>query len=423
MFEEVSQDAKDFIEELLQKKPRYVIWTFNSQTHLYTLITFTFPISARLTATQCLQHSWMQSITATPIQNPQTQVHEGLNSSTSSLDSAMWLDSPSSLEPSPISSASSSFAPRPNGKGNEDEQQEDMTQVVSKLCTEMQKAGNDSGLLVNSNLDGSASSISSNESCNTLKQEEEDGGVFIPKSTTPPPPSSNISFKHSESSSSSCVEEDCRSYSRPSSGLRVTTPIQSDVVSYAPETLEKLKKLEMLKKRKEVEKENQLKEKSTSERRFSSPITSTFSRLKISSLKLKTHPEKQEDKEVKKLSMSPTPVCRRFSPVPNDSQQSSVPTQDKHVPPVSDDEMVAVRNQHSPVPVHKPHSPVPVRNQHSPVPVRNQHSPVPVRNQHSPVPVRNQHSPCSCAQSTESCSCAQSHARSTQSCSHAQTKV
>ena len=355
---------------------------------------FVFLISARLTASQCLQHSWMQSVTATPAQNPQTQAHEGLNSSTSSLDSAMWLDSPSSLEPSPISSASSSFAPRPNGKGSEEstdqcsnKQQEDMTQVVSKLCTEMQKAGNDSGLLLNSNLDGSASSISSNESCNTLKQEEEDGeGVFIPRSTTPPP--SSLNTKRSESSSSSIVEDDIRSLSRPNSGLRVTTPIQTDVVSYAPETLEKLKKLELLKqkkKRQEVEKENQMRERSSTERRYSSPTTSVLSKLKIGSFKLKTHNELNEDKEGERPK-SADGKKRVESPIPIRNEQSPVPMKNKQSP-------VLMRDQQSPAPVQNQHSPVPVRNQLSPVPVQNQQSPILMRNQLSPIPLHCQQQP------------------------------
>ncbi len=307
----------------------------------------------------------MQSLTSTLVQNPQTQVTEGLNSSTSSLDSAMWLDSLSSLEPSPISSASSSFAPRPNGKEDTDvstkQQHEDMTQVVSKLCTEMQKAGNDS------NMDGSASSIGSSDSCNTLKPEDEDVGVFIPQSTTPPPTSCCV--KQSESSSSST--EEVRSLSRPSSELRVTTPVSSDVVSYAPETIEKLKKLERLKQKKiTMEKENQSKDKDKShDRRFSSPIISTFSKLKISSMKLKTHSETAEDTGVEPpKSKTPTLGRREYSPVP-------------------------IRDQHSPVPIRDQPSPVPIRDQHSPVPIRDQHSPVPIRDKQSPVPIRDKHSP------------------------------
>ncbi len=57
----------------------------------------------RLSAEKTLQHPWMVA-----------RKTNNLNSSTSSLDSALCLDSASSMEPSPVSSASSSFSPAPS---------------------------------------------------------------------------------------------------------------------------------------------------------------------------------------------------------------------------------------------------------------------------------------------------------------------
>ena len=363
----------------------------------------------------------MQSLTSTTVQNPQTQVTEGLNSSTSSLDSAMWLDSLSSLEHSPISSTSSSFAPRPNGKEENDasikQQHEDMTQVVSKLCTEMQKAGNDSAIMINSNLDGSASSISSNDSSNTLKPEDEDVGVFIPQSTTPPPASSSSYTKRSESSSSSIVEDEMRSISRPSSGLRVTTPVSADVASYAPETIEKLEKLKRLKQmkvtmEKEKEKEGQTKDKEKlNERRFSSPVTSMFSKLKLSSFKLKTHSETAEDiASEPPRSKTPTLGRKQSSPVPERNQPSPVPIRDQVNPGTIHSQLspVPIRDQPSPIPKHDKQSPMstsPVptdiknssstHNRKSPVPIPKVRSPVPTPKGQSPVPSNTRQSPVS----------------------------
>lgn len=180
----------------------------------------------------------------------------------------------SSLDPSPSSSASSSFAPRPSGRTDEDEQQEDLkkqlTEKVSKLCisTEMQK---DISTLRGS-LVGSASSISSSDSNTTVKVDEEDGGdngtmIFerdttvsresgtplVSRSGTATPPSSPLLDTNRQKrspSSSSVAEEDGRNLSRPSSSLRVTTPID-DLISLAPETMEKMRKLERLKRRRD----------------------------------------------------------------------------------------------------------------------------------------------------------------------------
>lgn len=282
VFDDVSQEAKDFIEELLQKKP-----------------------SERISASKCLQHPWMRSCNPTPlVQNPQTQTqtqtqtqnHEGLNSSTSSLDSALWIDTPSSQEQSPSSSASSSFAPRPTGKGGSEEelttQHEDISkqlkEKVSKLCTEMQKAELESTEgIIHTPLDGSASSISSNDSGHTLKGEEEDGGVFIPSSIqpstpSPPPVDTDNHVKRTPSSS-----DEGRSFSRPTSALRVTTPIQGDVVSLAPETIEKLKKLERLKQRKREEKAALENEKLLEQpRKTSLPVSSNDTSTKPNNRKL-----------------------------------------------------------------------------------------------------------------------------------------
>lgn len=279
-------------------------------------------------------------------------MHDGLNSSTSSLDSAMCLDSTSSLDPSPISSASSSFAPQPTGKQSEDDQNVKdtcMTQVCSKLCTERQRA-DESNFSINSNLDGSASSISSNDSCHTLKQEEEDGGVFIPQSTTPPPP-------HSQRCESSSSVVGNQSTSRPSSGLRVTTPLPSNIVSYAPETIEKLKKLEKLKqKKKNVDGEP---EKCSMDRRFSSPVTS---KLKVGSLEKSPQEEIKEEKDIEKSPVGlssgqvstelkhSSPVSTRYqtSPVPSNTKQSPAPTHKNQNPKVGpSSETVKLSNKSS----------------------------------------------------------------------------
>ena len=247
----------------------------------------------------------MRSCNPTPlVQNPQTQTqtqtqtqnHEGLNSSTSSLDSALWIDTPSSQEQSPSSSASSSFAPRPTGKGGSEEelttQHEDISkqlkEKVSKLCTEMQKAELESTEgIIHTPLDGSASSISSNDSGHTLKGDEEDGGVFIPSSiqpSTPSPPPVDTDNQTKRTPSSS---DEGRSFSRPTSALRVTTPIQGDVVSLAPETIEKLKKLERLKQRKREEKAALENEKLLEQpRKISLPVSSNEASTKPNDRKL-----------------------------------------------------------------------------------------------------------------------------------------
>ena len=193
----------------------------------------------------------------------QVQTPEGLNSSTSSLDSALCLDSASSLEPSPSSSASSSFAPRPNGREDDsaaqqqqqqDELQKQLTEKVSKLCTDMQKAeetSNNSSRTLKVPMDGSsANSISSTDSGNTIKHEEEVFDRSLSNSLTPPPKSVGSPSKRATSSSSSFQDDEVRVISRPSSAQRMTS---NDVISYAPETLEKLKKLERLKQRKREE--------------------------------------------------------------------------------------------------------------------------------------------------------------------------
>ena len=208
-------------------------------------------------------HPWIAKCNVavqTPTGTSQTQ--EGLNSSTSSLDSALCLDSNiSSLDPSPSSSASSSFAPRPSGKQEEDDQQQEdmkkqLTEKVSKLCTEMQKAEMDG--ITNSTLrqmDGSASSISSIDSNVTIKEETvADQKLDTPndRPTSTPPyhaPSSPDRTRRSPSLNSS-IEEDPNkgSYSRPGSGLQIT----DDAISLAPDTIERMKKLERLKQRKEA---------------------------------------------------------------------------------------------------------------------------------------------------------------------------
>ena len=75
--------------------------------HIYThsLLHFLQTIRKRMTAVQCMEHSWMKARKTTST---------NLNSSTSSLDSALCMDSASSMEPSPVSSASSSFSPAPS---------------------------------------------------------------------------------------------------------------------------------------------------------------------------------------------------------------------------------------------------------------------------------------------------------------------
>lgn len=274
--------------------------------------------SDRLTATKCLNHPWIKNHSILP--------NQGLNSSTSSLDSALCMDSNnSSLDPSPSSSASSSFAPRPTGRSEDDEQQEDLkkqlTEKVSKLCisTEMQKD------TLRGSLVGSASSISSSDSNTTVKVDEEDGeeGIekdsresdtpLVPRSeTTTPPhtPSSPLldTSRSKRSPSAGGTEEEGRSMSRPNSSLRVTTPID-DLISLAPDTMEKMKKLEMLKRKREegdssISKREPLIRKLSadpnpisprhSERRTSSPATFKNHRMATAQKQLEAPVEEEE---------------------------------------------------------------------------------------------------------------------------------
>ena len=307
-----------------------------------------------------------------------------------------------------------------------------MKQFVSKLCTEMQKAEIDCGvneMIGSTHLDGSASSIGSNESCNTLKPEEEDVGVFIPQSNTPPPSGYQ---NRTQSSSSLMADEDPRSLSRPSSGLRVTTPIQGDVAALAPETIEKLKKLEKLKQRKREEKESleaaaaaaKTKTKNSTDRRFSSPVTSAFSKLKVSAFKSKSQSAvKEEDLEAdevrniaeERLNNTSQHVNSQTSPFSVDKRRhhSSAPSMDQPSP-VSTDKYPShgsSRNRESPVPKRSQPSPVPTHNQESPVATHKwpnpdhskqqkspsaedkKRSPDPVHDRQSPVPIRSQPSP------------------------------
>lgn len=196
------------------------------------------------------------------------------------MDSALCLDSASSLDPSPISSASSSFAPRPSGtKGaaaDDDTKMEDMkrqlSEKMSKLCTETAKAVEvDEGLSSSAPLDGSVSSVSSTESIRTLVPPEDDASANkvsydtdkhsitpVESSRSAPvsiPEYSSVSPRSGyrdryTSSGSTAGEEDERSSSRagsrPGSALR---NFSGDLTSLAPETLDKLKRYEELKQR------------------------------------------------------------------------------------------------------------------------------------------------------------------------------
>lgn len=253
--------------------------------HVYVSLFLFFISSDRLTATKCLSHPWIKNHNPTVLpttstvssSSPSVPQSQCLHSSTSSLDSALCLDSNnSSLDPSPSSSASSSFAPRPSGRSGDDEEQEDMkkqlTEKVSKLCTEMQKVdSSNSSLRVN--MIGSASSISSSDSNTTVRVDEEDGGIdskemtgtssepepsltppFSSQSATPTQTGSSQSFDLSQqtrvmsSSPKPTGEDDAGVGKRPNS--RLTTPID-ELISLAPETIEKMKKLERLKRKKD----------------------------------------------------------------------------------------------------------------------------------------------------------------------------
>lgn len=77
---------------------------WDALAYLAVKVTIMFSLSPRkrMSAVQCLEHPWMKA-----------RKHN-LNSSTTSLDSALCMDSPSSVEPSPASSTSSSFSPAPS---------------------------------------------------------------------------------------------------------------------------------------------------------------------------------------------------------------------------------------------------------------------------------------------------------------------
>lgn len=372
---------------------------------------FFFHNSDRLTASKCLKHPWISSQACVPIlPPPQTPiVNEGLNSSTSSLDSALCLDSASSLEPSPSSSASSSFAPRPTGRTEEDDalQQDDMrkqlAEKVSKLCTEMQKAERD-GSGLHAPLDGSASSISSTDSSNTIKVDEEDGETVFDKDavtshpppsnpipsqapstssgvhttstsptpcapSTPPmsrppssPPSESNRMKRSPSSGSS-MDEDQQSQSRPSSSLRVTTPVE-DLVSLAPDTIEKLKKLEQLKQRKRgvaTEDSKQSPESTrrkasvevdriiaprNSERRISSPAnlssfnskTKVIPKLETTKETVEEHSDKKSPINDKTVSVTSNTLPPNLSTVSDDINTPSNTKRNDKAPPTTNDQ-------------------------------------------------------------------------------------
>ena len=147
-----------------------------------------------------------------------------------------------------------------------------LTEKVSKLCTEMQRVETINGSL-RGNLIGSASSISSSDSNITVKVDEEDGGGAVdeqkkvedvtgtssePEPSLTPPPSSQSTTPTPHGSSHSFdlsghfrrvpVGSEDEGGKRPNS--RLTTPID-DLLSLAPETIEKMKKLERLKRKKD----------------------------------------------------------------------------------------------------------------------------------------------------------------------------
>lgn len=125
-----------------------------------------------MTAVQCMEHAWMKA------RKQQTN----LNSSTSSLDSALCMDSASSMEPSPVSSASSSFSPAPSmttrstsstvsTSSSSLSQPEDMKKVndklISTLATERLIAADSAN-----KMRGEGSPTSTNSSTSTLKGDE-----------------------------------------------------------------------------------------------------------------------------------------------------------------------------------------------------------------------------------------------------------
>lgn len=125
----------------------------------------------RMTAVKCMEHPWMKARKST-----------NLNSSTSSLDSALCMDSASSMEPSPVSSASSSFSPAPSTTTRSSSstvstsssnlsQPEDMKKVneklISTLATERLTAADSTA-----KMRGEGSPTSTNSSTSTLKGDE-----------------------------------------------------------------------------------------------------------------------------------------------------------------------------------------------------------------------------------------------------------
>ena len=149
-----------------------------------------------------------------------------------------------------------------------------LTEKMSKLCTETAKAVEvDEGLASSVPLDGSVSSISSTESIRTLVPLEDNKSKSpydIDKSVTPvgssravvgrsSPDGCSPKMEHHKRHTSDSYSQDedhragSRASSRPSSSLRMSPNVGSDLTSLAPETLEKLKRYEELKQQRRKE--------------------------------------------------------------------------------------------------------------------------------------------------------------------------
>ena len=166
-----------FLYEIQNLHTHYMHTYVHTHTH-----THTHTHRKRLTAAKCLQHAWIKART-------------NLNISTSSLDSAVCIDSASSMEPSPASSTSSSFEPAPSittstsakitttsqstvSKPEEDKKlYQRLTTEISKLATDRHVAeakhkGEDSP----TSTDSSTSTLRGGDSSESIPALKEEGG-------------------------------------------------------------------------------------------------------------------------------------------------------------------------------------------------------------------------------------------------------
>ena len=174
-----------------------------------------------MTAVQCIDHSWMKARKTTST---------NLNSSTSSLDSALCMDSASSMEPSPVSSASSSFSPAPSTTtrstsstvsttSSSFSQPEDMKKVneklkdISTLATERLIADSAAA-----KARGEGSPTSTNSSTSTLKGDESAENI----------PSLVQEQQNSSLSSSSMTKKDATPTKDVSTPTKIDSPVKKE---------------------------------------------------------------------------------------------------------------------------------------------------------------------------------------------------